>query len=645
MTTINNSKIETLHKGGLLSISDINQKYKSLKYVDRDLEKELRLLNNLFQKKNIARETDRSLFFTAIIIALRNDNFRNIYTNIQPPKQNTYTSEKVLLEAKNLNNEIIKAIDTELEGKLNNYSKEMIWTDTFSFIKEIDIPLFEYKDIIKRIYETVYILFENGVKQDILGHAYKTFLSRAGAAEDKNIILTPDHIRHLMIKLARLTEKSVVLDTCTGTGGFLMDSMEVMLNLPNSDADNITKHQLIGFETDRILFSLACSNMFLHGDGLSNIIYRSSLIDDPSESIINTEDRDIYEYIRKFQPDRVIINPPYEDNKPIHFCLSALKYLNNDGKLIVIMPSNTLIINQRNENESLTKQLLAMGRLDFVIRMPERLFAEQKRDVNTSIFGFTKTQHQPDDYVLFSSLNDDGFHKVQHKARCSKENNWDEIEEYIYESIYGNSITPTNKYYGNISKKKIFSKSGQLDCNGVQTNTVAENDMIPIGDIFHVEKGTLQSSKNIEGEYPFVTCSNKPDWKTHNEYHKDGEYLIYAFNSSGSLGKCQYINDKFVASDLNWLLSDKKNPKYKINIKFYNYYLNSIRDEILNSNVVKHNQKKSLDETKFKQYPIRYVPYKTQIEFVHTYIEPLEKMEEDMVFLKANLNKSLLNII
>lgn len=32
-----------------------------------------------------------------------------------------------------------------------------------------------------------------------------------------------------MVRLARLNVEDVVLDTCTGTGGFLMEAMETML--------------------------------------------------------------------------------------------------------------------------------------------------------------------------------------------------------------------------------------------------------------------------------------------------------------------------------------------------------------------------------------------------------------------------------
>ena len=84
-----------------------------------------------------------------------------------------------------------------------------------------------------------------------------------------------------MVKLARLNLDDVVLDTCTGTGGFLMEAMEKLNNLAKDDENELEKireHKLIGFELDSTLFALSCSNMFLHGDGRSNMLYRDSLL-------------------------------------------------------------------------------------------------------------------------------------------------------------------------------------------------------------------------------------------------------------------------------------------------------------------------------------------------------------------------------
>lgn len=51
-----------------------------------------------------------------------------------------------------------------------------------------------------------------------------------------------------------------------------MEAMEEMIKMTNDPKviTNIKESQLIEFEIDSVLFALACSNMFLHGDGRTN---------------------------------------------------------------------------------------------------------------------------------------------------------------------------------------------------------------------------------------------------------------------------------------------------------------------------------------------------------------------------------------
>ena len=58
---------------------------------------------------------------------------------------------------------------------------------------------------------------------------------------------------------------------------------------------------------------------------------------------------------------------------------------------------------------------------------------------------------------------------------------------------------------------------------------------VKIGDIFAIEKGSLQSSKNTPGKYDFITAAS--EWKNHNSYDHDCEAIVYAVAASGSLGR------------------------------------------------------------------------------------------------------------
>lgn len=617
-------------KDTLLSLKLLDKKFYKHKYgetiSDEELVSTLKDLNNRFHNDSKIRDTDRSLFFSGLMIALKDDNFRSTYKLITTPSKTSLTTTKAtVIEAHNLNNAIVEAISAQLESKINNLSKEYNWKDKFSFIKNIDYSLLEYKSIIEIIETKIYQPFQNDEKQDILGKAYKIFLSRAGKIDNKNIILTPDHIKALMIKLARLNVDDVVLDTCTGSGGFLMEAMEKMINLANEDdskIENIKELQLIGFETDAVLFALACSNMFLYGDGRTNLLYRSSLLNDRSGSVINSTDNDLLEYIRKMKPTKCTINPPYEKNNPIRFTQQAIEYLEPNGKLIIIMPTPTLTKNVK--NGGLTMKILKTAKLNFVIRMPKALFNEQKRTVNPSIFGFTKTPHHEDDEVLFYNMSYDGLESIQHKGRVDVHNKWNDIENMVLEAINN-----SKEIEGFCEKKKIF-KDGVLIPSGIQNKKNSKYPLVKIKSLFDYENGSLQSSKADEdGEYDFITASSL--LSKHSDYTHDCEAIIYAVKASGSLGKSHYVNGKFIASNLCLILTKKKKPKYEINMEFYNIYFKAIRDKLV-ADLADGTSKLTINPLELEEYFIEYISIDIQNKYVEdnlpNYQEIKKKLEE-----------------
>ena len=621
-----------------LTLPAIKKEYLKEKYggsVTTDaLIRVLKDLNSRFNAKNIGLPV-RSLFFSGLMIALKNNNFRSTYKNIQAPsKQEVASTKATVLEAHNLNKAILEAITIELSSKINNLSKEFSWRDKFSFIKNVDYTLEEYKRIIGIIEDRIFYPFQNEEKQDILGRAYKIFLSRAGQVDNKNIILTPDHIKALMVRLARLSIDDVVLDTCTGSGGFLMEAMETMITLAKGNGETIARikeKQLIGFEIDPVLFALACSNMFLHGDGRTNLLYRSSLLDETQGGIVNNSDKELLAYIQSMKPTRVIINPPYENNNPIKFTIQALNYLEPGGKLVIIMPTPTLTHNQG----GLTEKVLSMARLEYVIKMPNKLFTEQKRTVNTSIFGFTKTPHIQSDDVLFYNLEDDGFVSVQHKGRIDNNGTWQSIEDTIVDAI------SNSKEISHVCQKKKIYKDGVLNCAGIQARRSSSYEMVKVIELFDVEKGALASESSIEGDYHFVTASE--EWKTHTEYDHDTEAIVYAVGAAGSLGRSHYVNGKFIASNLCLVLTPKHNSEHPISLEFYNCYFAAIRKQIV-SDLADGTSKLTIGKDSFEQYYIDYIPFDEQIAFVKTKLNDFRTLETQYRAAQEKLEQAITNL-
>lgn len=643
-TNESNNCISIQENSTLLTLKNIYNIYWQKRYGEsvtaESLIKTLNELNKTFNENNKVKDTERSLFFSGLMIALKDNTFRNTYKNIQAPSREEVSTIKItILECHNLNNAILEAITRQLADKINNLSKGYSWKDRFSFIKNVDYSLLEYKKIITKIEKNIFKPFQNDEKQDILGKAYKIFLKRAGKIDNKNIILTPDHIKSLMVELARLNVNDVVLDTCTGTGGFLMEAMEVLIKKANNNETlikNIKENQLIGFEVDSVLFALACSNMFLHGDGRTNLLFRSSLLDDKNENIINNKDKDLLNYINSLKPTKCIINPPYETNNSIKFTLQALKYLEPNGKLIIIMPTPTLTQNQN----GLTAEVLKIAKLDFVIRMPYNLFSEQKRTVNTSIFGFTKTPHNNNDEVLFYNLEDDGFVSIQHKGRVDKFNKWEDVKNSIVDSIFN------LKEQKGVSEKKKIYKDDILNCAGIQKNISSNSKLLKVEDLFNIEDGTLASDNSEDGEFDFITGAE--EWKKHSTYKYDKEAIVYVVSAGGSLGRSHYVNGKFIASNLCIVLTPKNQNTYPINLQFYNTYFNNLRKKIV-SDLADGTSKLTIGKTIFKQYYIDYISKDVQDKFVENHItkytEKVNELKKLVQKAETNINNKLSELI
>ena len=141
--------------------------------------------------------------------------------------------------------------------------------------------------------------------------------------------------------------------------------------------------------------------------------------------------------------------------------------------------------------------------------------------------------------------------------------------------------------------------------------------LLRIDEIFNFEKGVLQSSKCVPGEYDFITASS--DWKTHNEYTHDCEALIFAAAASGSLGRTHYVNGKFVSSDLCFIITPKDQENLPVDLKFYHILFNELKDEIVR-NTKAGTSKEAIGLGSFGKYELPYFDIDTQIEIKNQFV-------------------------
>jgi type I restriction enzyme S subunit len=155
-----------------------------------------------------------------------------------------------------------------------------------------------------------------------------------------------------------------------------------------------------------------------------------------------------------------------------------------------------------------------------------------------------------------------------------------------------------------------------------------------IDEIFSFEKGELQSSKCVPGDFDFITASS--DWKTHNEYTHECEALIFAAAASGSLGRTHYVNGKFVSSDLCFIITPKDQENLPVDLKFYHILFNELKDEIVR-NTKAGTSKEAIGLGSFGKYELPYFDIETQIEIKNRFVNS----EEIKSSLTTELNQQV----
>jgi type I restriction-modification system DNA methylase subunit len=149
---------------------------------------------------------------------------------------------------------------------------------------------------------------------DVLGAVFETLARRSEKDTRVGQFFTPQQVVDFCADLVRVRPGDVVLDPAVGTARFLIAAMQRMLanadesSLPLATAEaSIRTHQLLGADIDDWVATIARMNMFIHGDGKSNISRVNGLVLGDSPVF------DAYQSGIEDSVDVVLTNPPLGD--------------------------------------------------------------------------------------------------------------------------------------------------------------------------------------------------------------------------------------------------------------------------------------------------------------------------------------------
>ena len=381
-------------------------------------------LNDHLHSKKV-KEDNRSLLISGILMALENKMFKAGYSKETKPQD--------------LAESLVETIKKQLRKSLTEQkTKNLI--HVYSFIKTHEILATDnniLKDLIKEIDDNINSFIKTYEYHDVLGQFYIEFLRYANSDKGLGIVLTPPHITDLFSELAFIKKDSIVIDNCTGTGGFLISAMQKMILDAKGDKKRITnikKNQLLGIEYKTEIFALACSNMYIHGDGKSNILHGNCF----DEKIIKT--------IKNYKPNAGFLNPPYKSNptdiEELEFISNNLSMLEKGSYCVAIVPMSCALAQQGTRLE-LKSKLLNQHTLEAVFSMPDELFVNSKVGVITCIIVFKAHQpHQEDYETYFGYWKDDGFFKRKTTGRADYLHKWADIKSEWLKGYKNRNVIP-----------------------------------------------------------------------------------------------------------------------------------------------------------------------------------------------------------
>ncbi len=300
--------------------------------------------------------------------------------------------------------------------------------------------------------EAVKIIEEMHISEqniDVQGDLYEYLLMQLTTAGKNGQFRTPRHIIRMIVKLVDPKVGDRICDPAAGTGGFLVNAYEHILESNTSPEvleydDEGKPHHLIGdkiadkkllkflksqaltgYDFDATMTRIGAMNLMLHGIDNPNFRYMDSLSKTFSE---------------KAQYDVILANPPFKgsiDKSDINerFSVKTTKtellfielmydLLVTGGRCGVIVPDGVLF-GTSNAHVNLRKILIDKCKLEGVISMPSGVF-KPYAGVSTAVLVFQKGGTT--DNVWFYDMEADGF-SLDDKRQKVAENDIPDILE------------------------------------------------------------------------------------------------------------------------------------------------------------------------------------------------------------------------
>lgn len=361
---------------------------------------------------------------------------------------------------------------------------------------------------------------------DTKGDLYEYLLSKLATSGVNGQFRTPRHIIRMMVELMDPTAEDKICDPACGTAGFLINSLEYILekytrpesvftdeegNLHNRIGDMMSNEEwehfrtdmFYGFDFDPSMVRIASMNLMLHS------------IDNPNVRQMDAMSK-VYDEENKYT--LVLANPPFKgsiDANDINPTLTKgakttktellfMKLINRildlGGRCAVIVPDGVLFGSTK-AHKDIRKALVEENALEGVISMPSGVF-KPYAGVSTAILIFTKGGET--DKVWFYDMQSDGFSLDDKRNKLNNDGDIPDIIEKWKAIKENKDLEPAkeDKWFW-VDKEKISGNDYDLSINKYKEieyeEVVYEKPAVILSKIEELEKLILQDIAELKG--------------------------------------------------------------------------------------------------------------------------------------------------
>lgn len=266
---------------------------------------------------------------------------------------------------------------------------------------------------------------------DTKGDLYEYLLSKLSVSGVNGQFRTPRHIIRMMVELTEPTADDGICDPACGTAGFLINSLEYILEkytkpesvfkdeegiihkrigdmMSSEEWEHFRTSMFYGFDFDPSMVRIASMNLMLHSIDNPNIVQSDSLskrYEEENKYTLVLANPPFKGSIDKEDISKSLVKGASTKKTELLFIRLINRILDLGGRCAVIVPDGVLFGSTKAHKE-IRKNLVESNSLEAVISMPSGVF-KPYAGVSTAVLMFTKGGET--NKVWFYDMTADGF--------------------------------------------------------------------------------------------------------------------------------------------------------------------------------------------------------------------------------------------